>query len=87
MTLYLTPDCSGCSQLQDALDELAMAHDVVVVSPEEQAERLPAGTRAPVLVDEDKVIQGAAGIFAYVDELKQLLADWLKYQSDTCYLD
>ena len=48
---------------------------------------LPEGTEAPVLVDDEKVIQGSDDIFAYIDDLRKLRADWLKYQSDMCYVD
>jgi len=87
MTLYITEDCRTCSGLRDSLDDVAIAHETVVVPAERASERLPEGTQAPVLVDDDRVIQGSAEIFAYIDELWRLRADWLKYQSDTCYLD
>lgn len=87
MTLYITEDCRACSDICESLDDVAMAHKTVVVPAEGASDRLPEGTEAPVLVDDDKVIQGSADIFAYIDELRKLRADWLKYQSDTCYLD
>jgi hypothetical protein len=40
-----------------------------------------------MIVDDEKVIQGSADILADIDELWKRRADWLKYQSDTCYLD
>jgi len=87
MTLYITEDCRTCSDLRDSLDDVAIAHETVVLPVQGSSERLPKGTQAPVLVDDDRVIQGSAEIFAYIDELWKLRADWLKYQSDTCYLD
>ncbi|MGE5295446.1 MAG: glutathione S-transferase N-terminal domain-containing protein [Solirubrobacterales bacterium] len=87
MTLYVTKDCRTCSLVQDSLDEVAIAHKTVVLPDHETSDRLPEGTQAPVLVDDDKVIQGSTDIFAYIDELWKLRADWLKYQSDTCYID
>ena len=86
MKLYITEDCRTCSEIRESLDDVAIAHETVVV-PADGAGRLPEGTEAPVLVDDEKVIQGSADIFAYIDELRKLRADWLKYQSDTCYLD
>jgi len=87
MTLYITDDCRTCSIVRDSLDETAIAHETVVVPAEGASGRLPEGTEAPVLVDDEKVIQGTADILAYIDDLWKLKADWLKYQSDTCYLD
>jgi hypothetical protein len=73
--------------VRDSLDEVAIAHETVVVSDHEASDRLPKGTQAPVLVDDEKVVQGTADILAYIDDLWRLRADWLKYQSDTCYID
>ncbi len=73
--------------IRESLDDVAIAHETVVVPADGPAGRLPEGTEAPVLVDDQKVIQGSADIFAYIDDLRKLRADWLKYQSDTCYLD
>lgn len=87
MTLYITEDCKTCSRLRESLDELALAYDVVVVLPDDGFDRLPEGTEAPVLVDDDRVIQGSRDIFAYMDELEELKRVWLKYQSDVCYCD
>jgi len=87
MTLYVKDDCRTCSLVRDSLDEVAIAHETVVVPAHEASDRLPKGTKAPVLVDDEKVIEGPSGIFAYIDDLWKLRADWLKYQSDTCYID
>ena len=80
-------NCWTCSRIRESLGELAMAHEVVVVPREGQADRLPQGTQPPVLVDDGRVIQGSGNIFAYIDELQELKRVWLKYQSDVCYMD
>lgn len=87
MTLYVTEDCRTCSIVRESLEDLGIAHETIVVPNHEVSGRLPEGTQAPVLIDDEKVIQGSADIFAYVDDLWKFRADWLKYQSDTCYLD
>jgi len=86
MTLYID-DCRTCSRIRRSLADLAMAHEVVVVPREGRSDRLPQGTQPPVLVDDDKVVQGSANIFGYIDELQELKQVWLKYQSDVCYAD
>jgi len=86
MTLYID-NCWTCSKVRESLGELAIACDVVVVPREGQTDRLPQGTLPPVLVDEDKVVQGSPNIFSYIDELQEFKREWLKYQSDVCYMD
>ena len=87
MTLYITANCDTCTRVRESLDELALAHETVVVPPEGKSARLPEGTQPPVLVDDDRVIEGAGDIFAYMEELEELKRVWLKYQSDVCYAD
>lgn len=87
MTLYITKDCRNCSMVQDSLDEVAVTYQTVLVPDHDVSDRLPEGTQVPVLVDDDKVIEGSTNIYAYIEDLWRLRADWLKYQSDTCYID
>ncbi len=87
MTLYIVENNKVCSEVREALDATALAYETVVVPVQELYDRLPEGTEPPVLIDDEKVIQGGNDILAYVDQLKGLKADWLKYQSDVCYAD
>ena len=73
--------------MRESLDELALAHETVAWPGQGKSGRLPEGTKPPVLVDDGRVIQGAADIFAYMEELEELKRVWLKYQSDVCYCD
>jgi len=86
MTLYVIENSRVSSNVREALDATALAYETVVVPVQELYDRLPEGTEPPVLVDDEKVIQGD-DIFAYIDQLKGFKADWLKYQSDACYSD
>ncbi len=87
MTLYITADGNTCSQIRASLEETALAHETVIVPAAGPSDRLPEGTQPPVLVDDGKVMQGSEAIFAYIDELRELKREWLKYQSDVCYCD
>ncbi len=87
MTLYLVENSRTCAEIREALDATALAYETVVLPPQAWHEELPEGTEPPVLVDDEKVIQGGNDIFAYIDQLKGFKADWLKYQSDACYSD
>ncbi len=87
ITLYRTPDCPRCSDIQSTLRDMAVAHEVVVL---ESADRLPAGLEAdalPVLVDDGAVVQGAEAIFERLEELEGFREQWYRFQSDACYCD
>lgn len=87
MTLYITENCKTCSMLRESLDSTALAHETVVMPEQGPFEGMPEGTEPPVLVDEEKVIQGSDDIQAYIEHLRAFKEDWLKYQSDVCYPD
>lgn len=87
MTLCITENCKTCSDIRASLEATALAHETVVVPPQGWSGRVPEGTEPPVLVDDEKVIQGSDDIFAYIDHLRVFKEDWLKYQSDVCYPD
>ena len=88
ITFYRTKDCPGCSAIQDALREMVLAHDVVLVEKgTDRWLRLPEGTRPPVLVDDKETAQGSENIIRHLEKLKKLKALWEKFQSDACYCD
>ncbi len=87
MTLYITTECDICDDVREALDEVALAHDVVTIRRGERSDRLPPGAEPPVLIDGSIVVQGGPSIFAYIEELERLKREWLKYQSDVCYCE
>ena len=87
MTLYITENCETCLGIRESLEATAIAHETVIVPQHERSERLPEGTEPPVLVDDEKVIQGRDDISAYIEHLRAFKDDWLKYQSDVCYAD
>ena len=87
MTLYITENCRTCSDIREALEATAMAHETVVVPSEGWSGQVPEGTEPPVLVDDEKVIQGDDDVLAYIEHLRAFEADWLKYQTDACYTD
>jgi hypothetical protein len=68
------------------LRELVIAHQVIKVE-EGQDETLPPGTSLPAFREGDRVVSGAAAIALYLRELEKSVADWRRFQSDSCYLD
>lgn len=88
ITFFRTSDCPGCEAIQEVLDDLGVAHKVVIVPPGgNPQESMPDAAKPPVLADDDKVVQGNGNIIAYLEELKGFKELWYKYQSDTCYCD
>jgi glutaredoxin len=87
MTLYIEENCGTCARVRESLEDTAIAHKTIVVPAHGKPDGLPEGIQPPVLVDDGQVIQGSGGIFAYIEEIRLLTRDWLKYQSDVCYCD
>ncbi len=88
MTFFRAADCPGCEAIQEVLADLCILHRVIVIPEDGKPnESLPGTAKPPVLVDDDKVIQGNKSIIAYLEELKGFKELWYKFQSDACYCD
>jgi hypothetical protein len=86
LTFYRTKTCDGCGQIQEALDEMVIAHKTEVLdSADELPRELQGEGGPPVLVDEGKVIQGREDILNHLEELEGFKKLWEKYQTDACY--
>ena len=86
ITFYGTTEDAGDQEIQEALHELCLAHEVVLVTASGAGRRgLPEGTRPPVLIDDGAVYQDRSAIHAHLEELKALRELWYKYGSDACY--
>jgi hypothetical protein len=72
-------------QVQEALKELVVAHQVVTLAPGVSSPL--NGTPLPAIVDGDRVISGQAALDAYLAELGEVTARWRRFQADACYLD
>lgn len=86
LKFYHTPDCPGCREIQDALEEMSYAHEVILVkSRDETEEDVLKHKKLPLLIDDDKVCEGTEAIVQHLEELKGFKALWDKFQSDACY--
>jgi len=86
--LYRTEECPRCIQIEGVLQDLVLAHRVVAVtSSHELSGVLPEGTRLPVLVDGEEMIQGSDAIIKHLEELEKFKELWDKFQSYACYCD
>jgi hypothetical protein len=84
---YRTVDCDNCETIEAALQEMVIAHKVIVVEPGQWPKTLPVGTPLPALVDNGQVVSGRTDLAAHLRELEKVVADWRRFQSDACYLD
>ncbi len=71
---YRLPNCSICDQIQEKLEEMVIAHRVVI-----------AASDVPVLVENKKTYRGSSEILEHLSMLKKLKEDWDKFQGDACY--
>ena len=74
-----------CDEIRHVLESRCLAHCLIWVDEGAVPDGLPKGAAPPVLVDGNRVIEGAEAILAHLDELAHFKALWDKYQSDSCY--
>lgn len=83
ITLYRTENCVTCDQVQAALKELVVAHQVVEVNgnPPDRVR----GKDFPVIEEGDRLVSGQE-VTPYLRKLAKATEEWRKFQSDTCYV-
>ena len=79
--VYLKKINAESKDILDGLKELVVAHEV------EYLENTGQEFDLPVIIDDNRVIQGKGNIMQYLEELGEFLDEWQKYQSDACYCD
>lgn len=86
ITFYSLKNDVNSEEIEDVLKETKTAHEVITVEDKNDS-RIPKGKQPPLLVHDQQVVQGAADIFKYLQELKEYEKQWYKFQSDACYTD
>lgn len=85
ITLYRHPDDARADEIQEALDEMVIAYETETIENESSTpEDIPD---LPALRDEGEVVTGEAALRAHLDDLRDLMADWDRFQSDACYVE
>jgi hypothetical protein len=79
LTLYLAQGSDDCTDILSEFEETAVAFHLVYLDSRDK--------KAPMVHDNGRVIRGRKHIYAYLEELKDYLAEWQKFQSDACYCD
>lgn len=83
ITLYRNADCSFCDEIEEAFQDIVIAYKIG--NNEELRETQLAGL--PLILENKIQVSGKRAIQDYIRELKQVMAQWQKFQSDSCYLD
>ena len=88
ITFYRTKKCPGCQSIQAVLENLSLAHKVVIISDKNKLPHgLPPNTKFPALVDNGEIVQGNRNIVTHMEKLEGFKKEWDKFQSDACYCD
>jgi len=88
--LYRTADCPYSPAIEATLQELVVAHRVIVVGPNDGDSRQSlreVPNTLPALQDNGQLISGAEAIEAHLRQLKAFVEEWRKFQADACYCD
>lgn len=85
ITLYRRPDDPWADEIQEALDEMVIAYETETL----QSETAPPDDvgNLPALRDEGEIVTGKRALQAHLEELRTLMADWDRFQSDACYVE
>ncbi len=85
--LYRPIDCPTCADLEAALQELVVAHRVIVVEVGQIPVELGPDISLPALKENGQIIYGPEAIAAYMRDLERFVINWRRFQSDSCYID
>ena len=85
--LYRPADCPACADIEAALKELVVAHQVIVVEAGQAVADLSPEVTLPAIRENGRTVSGPGAISTYLKELEKFAADWRRFQSDSCYLD
>ena len=84
--LYRTAN-QDCQDTENALQDMVLAHRVIIVEQGQIPTGLPVDTPLPALKDNGQIITGQAAIKAYMPELEKAVERWRRFQGDSCYID
>jgi len=84
--LYRQPRNALADQLEERLKEHSIAYEKRVVKDEHPPE-LPGDTSLPAFKEGGKITSGKEACLKFIKQLEKEIADWRKFQSDSCYID
>ena len=83
--LYREENSPQADMIEAEFRDIVLGYDRVVVD-EKQAAQLFDDATLPVITNNERVVSGD-GIPSYIKELKRLMREWQRFQSDACYVD
>ena len=83
--LYREENSPQADIIEAEFRDMVLGYDRVVIG-EKEAVQLFDDTTLPVITNNEKIVSGD-GIPSYIKELKQLMREWQRFQSDACYVD
>ena len=83
--LYRDENSPQADIIEAEFRDMVLGYDRIVVGEKEAAPLFDA-TALPVITNNEKIVSGD-GIPSYIKELKQLMREWQRFQSDACYVD
>lgn len=85
--LYRPVNCPACADIETTLKELVVAHKVITVEAGQVTAELNGNVALPAIKENGQIISGPASIAAYLKDLEKFVANWQRFQSDSCYID
>ena len=83
--LYREENSPQADIIEAEFRDMVLGYDRVVIG-EKEAVQLFDDTTLPVITNNEKIVSGD-GIPSYIKELKQLMREWQRFQSEACYVD
>jgi len=87
LTLYRKPDDELGLLIENKLRDIVIAHNVKIVQSKEEIPSNKGHDTLPLLIDNGKCISGEKELIRHIEDLKKLMKDWDKFQSDACFMD
>ncbi len=87
ITFYRPTDDRLADQVDEALVEMVIAHESIIVDSEYELPEIAKEHHLPVLIDNGEAISGEQDLKARLKELKRIMRLWDKFKSDACYID
>jgi hypothetical protein len=84
--LYRKEDSTQAHAIEAEFHEIILGYDRVVIAEPEARKMFGAGTRLPVITNNERIVSGEQ-IPPYLQELRDLMSAWQEYQGDSCYVN
>lgn len=84
--LYRKENSRQADAIEAEFRDMTLGYDRVIIAEQDARQLFGAKTSLPVITNNEKTVSGEE-IPAYIEELRDLMRDWQKFQVDACYVD